>query len=189
MASSSARATYAVSAALLLGALTMFGCSSDSDSGTEPERDTENPTVSLSASNSLVLSDGDVTYTADASDNEGVALVEFYEGGTMIGSDDTDPFAYTASYTETANGIHEYWARAKDSSGNSADSDTIEVIVAINVTAEFTNPDFTTDGSGWIEHNVSPSSGWIVDAGNPPGCYRLNEYGTSAVNPGIDSDA
>jgi hypothetical protein len=72
----------------------MFGCSDDSDRGTEPEQDAENPMVSLSASNYLVLSDGEITYTAAASDNEGVALVEFYEDGAMIGSDDQVPLCY-----------------------------------------------------------------------------------------------
>lgn len=173
---------------LLLSAFLFSGCGDDSGNGAAPEPDTTPPTVSLAASSSLLLSEGDITFTADAADDEGVALVEFYEDDTMVGSDDAAPFSYTANYTEADNGDFEYWARAKDDAGNSADSDTLEVIVAINVTAEFSNPGFTSDGSGWIEHHFDPWSGWTGEAGNPPGCYRLNEYGACGVDPGIEQD-
>jgi hypothetical protein len=173
---------------MLLGAFLVQGCSDDSDGGAAPEPDREAPTVTLSASSGLLLAEGSITYTADASDNKGVALVEFYEDDTMVGSDDSSPFTHTASYAESDNGSHEYWARAEDAAGNSADSDTLEVIVAINVTAEFVNPGFTTDGSGWTEHNFDQWSGWTDEAGNPPGCYRLNEYGSATVNPGIEQE-
>jgi hypothetical protein len=166
----------------------MFSGCSDSDSGTAPVEDTTDPTVSLSASTSLLLSAGGITYTADASDNEGVAEVEFYDDDTLVGTDDSAPFSHVVSYVEADNGIHEVWARAKDGAGNGAESDTLEVIVAINVTAAFTNPGFTTDGTGWTEHNFDQWSGWTDEAGNPPGCYRLNEYGSYEVDPGIQQE-
>jgi chitinase len=176
-----------VAAGLLISAIILSGCS-ESDNGSEPTPDKTAPTVSLSASSDLVLADGDVLYTADASDNEGVTLVEFYDGSSMIGSDDTDPYEITISYTETDNGIHDPWARAKDAAGNSKDSDTLSVIVAINVTAEFENPGFTDDATGWTLHNFDPWSGWTDEAGNPPGCFRLNEYGSCEVDPGIQQE-
>jgi len=165
-----------------------YGCSSDSGSGTEPEPDTTDPEVTVAASTYLVLADGNVTYTATATDNEEVSEVEFYEDSDLIATDDSSPFTHTASYVEADNGEHEIWARAADGAGNTGDSDTIDVIVAINVSAEFTNPGFDTDGTGWTEHNFDQYSGWTDEAGNPPGCYRLNEYGSYEVNPGIEQE-
>ncbi len=172
---------------LLLGAIVFSGCG-DSDTGTNPPPDTADPTVTLSASSNLVLVDGNVVYTADASDNEGVTLVEFYDDDTMIGSDDTAPYELTIGYVEADNGIHSPWAIAEDAAGNSGTSDTLRVIVAINVTAEFTNPGFTSDGSGWTEHYFDPWSGWSDGDGNPPGCFVLNEWGACEVDPGIQQE-
>lgn len=189
MTSSSGRLTFTIfsTVLLLLGALVFSGCS-DSDSGTTPSADETDPVVSLSASSNLVLADGNVVYAADASDNESVASVEFYDDDTMIGSDDTAPFALIVGYGEADNGIHSPWAKAKDAAGNSGSSDTLSVIVAINVTAEFTNPGFTTGSDGWTLHNFDPWSGWTDEAGNPPGCFRLNEWGNYDVDPGIQQD-
>jgi hypothetical protein len=173
---------------MLLGVFILFGCSGDSDSGTEPGPDKTDPEVSVSASTQLVLADGDVTYTATATDNEGVVEVEFYEDSDHLATDITAPFTHTESYVESDNGEHEIWANAKDAAGNTADSDTIEVMVAINVTAEFTNPEFTTDGSGWTEHSFGDPGGWTGESGNPPGCYTLNAYGSSETNPGIEQE-
>jgi hypothetical protein len=117
-----------------------------------------------------------------------VTEVEFYDENTLVGSDDTTPFTYTASYGETDNGEHECWAIAKDAAGNTGSSDTIEVIVAINVSAEFTNPGFTTGPEGWTLHNFDPWSGWTGDLGNPPGCFNLNEFGSCGIDPGIQQE-
>ncbi|MBN1885036.1 MAG: hypothetical protein JW876_05895 [Candidatus Krumholzibacteriota bacterium] len=166
----------------------MMSACSDSDTGSEPTVDTTDPTIALSASANLVLSDGNVLYTADASDDEGVVLVEFHDGASMIGSDDTAPFELDVAYAESDNGQHHLWATAEDDAGNTASSDTVTVIVAINVTAGFVNPGFTDDASGWTLHNFDEWSGWTDEAGNPPGCMRLNEYGTCEVDPGIEQE-
>lgn len=174
-------------AGLLLSAAAISACS-DSDTGAEPTLDTTAPTVALSASSNLVLSDGNVLYTASASDNGGVALVEFHDGASTVGSDDTAPFELDVAYTETDNGQHRLWATAEDAAGNTASSETLSVIVAINVSAEFVNPGFTGDASGWTLHNIDEWSGWTDEAGNPPGCMQLNEYGTCEVDPGIEQE-
>ena len=174
-------------AKLLLIAVMMSACS-DSDTGAEPTPDTTAPTISLSASSNLLLSDGNVLYTADAVDNEGVALVEFHDGASTVGSDDTAPFELDVAYTETDNGQHHLWATAEDDAGNTASSDTVSVIVAINVSAEFVNPGFTDNADGWTLYNFDQWSGWTDEAGNPPGCMRLNEYGTCEVDPGLEQE-
>jgi len=189
MTSSSGRGYYSLIAVvlLLLCTLAFLGCS-DSDNGTEPEEDTEDPTVYIVATDSILVSEGINTYAADAYDNEVVTLVDFYDGSTLLGSDDAAPFTITVSYTESDNGVRKIWARAEDEAGNSGDSDTLDIIIAINVVAEFINPGFTTGSDGWTLHNIDPWSGWTDEAGNPPGCFRLNEFGNSEVDPGIQQD-
>jgi hypothetical protein len=179
---------YLLTVLVLIGGFIFLGCSDESDNGTEPEPDTTDPEVTVSASTYLVLDDGDVTYTAAATDNEGVVEVEFYEDSDHLATDVTPPFTHMETYAEADNGEHEIWAKAKDAAGNTADSDTIEVIVAINVTAGFTNPGFDTDGSGWTEHNIEAQNGWTGEAGNPPGCYQINHYGYAETNPGIEQE-
>jgi hypothetical protein len=106
----------------------------------------------------------------------------------MIGSDDTAPFALTVGYVEADNGIHSPCAKAEDAAGNSGISDTLNVIVAINVIAELANGDFTDDAAGWTLHHLTEPNGWTDEAGNPPGCMILNESNTHGIDPGVQQD-
>ena len=124
--------------------------------------------------------------TAAVSDNQGVTAVDFYDGAALLVSDNASPFTHTINCTETDNGVHKPCAVAKDAAGNSARSDTLSVIVAINVQTGFTNGDFATDVSGWLLHNFDQWSGHTMEAGNPAGCMRLNEYGSCNFDPGIE---
>lgn len=188
MTSSSGRMAFSVfTLVFLLGALVFSGCS-DSDTGTAPAEDTTDPTVHLAATDSILVSEGINTYAADAYDDEGVALVNFYDGSTLLGDDEEAPFTLTVSYTESDNGVHEIWASAVDAAGNSGDSDTLDIIIAINVVAEFINPGFTTDADGWTLFHLTEPNGWTDEVGNPPGCMRLNEYGGREIDPGIQQD-
>lgn len=170
--------------ALLVGVIFVASCS-DSDSGaTDPDpkqaSDTTPPTVALTLSDTLVTADGDVTLSATASDNKGVTMVDFYDGATKIGSAAASPFQLVVSYTESDNGLHHHWAAAKDAAGNSADSDTLGMIVAINVQTDFINGGFDTDAAGWNLYNCE---GFMADGGNPGGFVRLNEAGHCSYNP------
>lgn len=171
-----------------LGALTLSACSDSSSNGAGPAKDATPPSISLTSSSELVMEEGDITLTASASDNEDVTVVEFYDGGTMLGSVDSNPFEWTRSYTETDNGMHSHWAVAKDAAGNSAESETLSVIVAINLQPGFLNGDFATDDSGWTVLDCDQWSGYISGEGDPPGLMRLNEYGTCEVDPGIEQE-
>jgi uncharacterized protein (TIGR03118 family) len=71
---------------------------------------------------------GTVTVSANATDNVGVAQVEFFAGATSIGTDTTAPYSVqwnTASLT----GIQQLTAVARDGAGNSATSAAVAVTV------------------------------------------------------------
>ena len=168
---------------IMIFALTFSACGDSSDEVAEPEPDTTPPEVTLAASDTLVLVEGSVTLTAAATDDEGVTVVEFYEGATMIESDASHPYELTMGFTETDNGVHRFNAVARDASDNSSESDTLDIIVGINLEAAFVNGTFDADASGWLLENNDQWSGYSVDQGNPPGCLRLNEFGTCEVDP------
>ena len=74
---------------------------------------------------------GTVTLTATASDNVGVAGVQFLLDNNPLGAEDTtSPYSISWDTTTTANGTHTLTARARDISGNTALSAPVTVSVA-----------------------------------------------------------
>lgn len=72
-----------------------------------------------------------MTISAAASDNVGVAGVQFKLDGINLGSEDTtSPFSFSWNTTLTANGAHALTAIARDAAGNQATSSA--VIIAVN---------------------------------------------------------
>ncbi|WP_375767879.1 PHB depolymerase family esterase [Archangium gephyra] len=91
--------------------------------------DTVRPTVSISApANGATLS-GTVNVTASATDNVGVAKVEFSIDNTLVGTDTASPFAYSWNTAAATNGTHTLVARAYDAAGNTTTSSTVSVTV------------------------------------------------------------
>ncbi|HYO52493.1 S8 family serine peptidase, partial [Archangium sp.] len=84
--------------------------------------DAVRPAVSLTAPASGATVSGDVTLTATASDDLGVARVDFYVNGIFIGSDTTAPYALVWDSRSSNNGGTTFTARAFDSGCNSATS-------------------------------------------------------------------
>src|SRR5271155_1304168 len=82
--------------------------------------DTTPPTVSItSPANSATVS-GTVTVAASASDNVGVASVQFQVDGNNVGSaDTTSPYNFSWNTANYANGSHALAAIAKDAAGGS----------------------------------------------------------------------
>ncbi|HTV24009.1 MAG TPA: endo-1,4-beta-xylanase, partial [Polyangiaceae bacterium] len=93
--------------------------------------DTQAPVVTLSASQSLVTSAGNVTLTAQASDNAAVRKVVFKRDGVEIGVDRTAPYSLVVPVNAALNGRHEFTATVFDPSGNVA-TDSASVLVAID---------------------------------------------------------
>ena len=95
-----------------------------------PTGDTTAPTVSITnpADGSTVPRKGNVTVTATASDNVGVARVEFFVKGVLQCTDVSAPYSCNWRVNSAPNKTYQLQARAFDAAGNSATA-------AINVTS------------------------------------------------------
>src|SRR5262245_59650801 len=80
--------------------------------------DTIAPTVALTAPTTPFVS-GTVTVTATATDNVGVAGVQFLLDNNSLGTEDlTSPYSISWNTTAASNGSHTLTARARDAAGN-----------------------------------------------------------------------
>lgn len=92
--------------------------------------DTTPPTVSVTAPTASAKLRGSVSLTASASDNVGVASVQFKLDGVNIGSaDTTSPYSTTWDTSTTSNGSHTLTAVASDAAGNTTTSSSVTVTV------------------------------------------------------------
>ncbi len=113
--------------------------------------DTTAPTVSLTAPASGATVQGTVSVTASASDNVGVAGVQFRLDGANLGTEDTaSPYSVSWNTVSVANGTHTLTAVARDAAGNTKTSSSVTVTV--------NNPDITAP----VVSMMSPGSGWTV---------------------------
>ncbi len=95
-----------------------------------PPADTTPPSVSLAAPANGATVSGTVTISADASDNVGVAGVQFKVDGNNVGAEDTSaPYSVAWNTTNFAHGSHTITAVARDAAGNTATSATVTVTV------------------------------------------------------------
>jgi subtilisin family serine protease len=115
--------------------------------------DTTPPAVSITspAGGTTYTSAQTITLTASASDNIGVAKVEFYDTGTLKGTDTTAPYRYAWSFTSAADGAHDWTARAYDAAGNVTTSAvvtlTVNILVPCGGSANRTSPQAYVAGS------------------------------------------
>lgn len=92
--------------------------------------DTESPTVAISSPAAGEVS-GTINIEAGASDNEGVAGVQFLVNGSNFGNEDlTSPYSISWNTTAIANGTYTLNARARDAAGNTTTS--AQVVVTVN---------------------------------------------------------
>jgi len=127
--------------------------------------DTTPPTVSITAPASGATVSGTVSVTANASDNVGVASVQFQLDGANLGSLDTaSPFSTSWSTATASNGAHTLQAIAKDAAGNSTTS--AAVTVTVSNTTDTTAPSVP---GGLAATAVSPSQinlSWTASTDN-----------------------
>jgi Bacterial Ig domain len=99
--------------------------------------DTSAPTVSLTTPSPLTTVTGSaVTVSASASDNIGVAGVQFKVDGNDIGGEDLiAPYATTWNSSGVANGTHTLTAVARDAAGNQRTSSGVSVTVSNTTTS------------------------------------------------------
>jgi len=92
--------------------------------------DTTAPTVSISAPAAGATVSGSVTLSASASDNVGVAGVQFKVDGVNVGAEDTtSPYSVSWDTQTAVNGSHAITAVARDAAGNTRSSAVVSVTV------------------------------------------------------------
>jgi putative lipoic acid-binding regulatory protein len=85
--------------------------------------DTTPPTIGITAPASGATVSATITVAANASDNVGVAGVQFLLDGANLGAEDTSsPYAMSWNTTAASNGSHTLAARARDAAGNTQTS-------------------------------------------------------------------
>ena len=80
--------------------------------------DTTAPTVDVTAPVERIHGRREVTLTAAASDNVGVAEVRWYIDGVEVARDVAAEWSRTWNARSKASGTHEIYARARDAAGN-----------------------------------------------------------------------
>jgi hypothetical protein len=128
--------------------------------------DTTPPTVSISAPASGATVSGTVSVTANASDNVGVASVQFQLDGANLGSLDTaSPFSTSWSTATASNGSHALRAIAKDAAGNSTASASVTVTVS-NTTTDTTPPSVPTGLATTAASSTQINLSWTASTDN-----------------------
>ena len=121
-----------------------------------PPPDTTPPSVSITSPANGATVQSTVTVTASASDNVGVAGVQFQLDGASFGAEDTAaPYSVSWNTTGAANGSHTLTAVARDAAGNRTTS------AAVTVTVSNAPPPDTTPQSVGL---TAPSNGATVSA-------------------------
>ena len=90
---------------------------------TTPAPDSSPPSASVTAPVDGSVVSGNVTVSADAADDVGVAGVQFLLDGASLGAEDTSaPYSRTWDTTSAANGPHSLQARSRDAAGGIRES-------------------------------------------------------------------
>jgi hypothetical protein len=148
LASLAAGTTYHYRARSAAGSST--AASNDQTFSTPGNTDTTPPSVTITSPAAGATLSGNVNVTAAASDNVGVATVQFrVDGGNVGASLASAPYAFTLNSTTLSNGSHTISAVATDAAGNSASSANVSVTVD-NTTKDTTPPtvSMTSPASG-----------------------------------------
>ena len=82
--------------------------------------DTVPPTVAIIQPGSDATVAGEISVTADASDDSAVTLVDLYANGALVGTDDSAPYEFVLDTTAYANGTLALDVTANDANANSA---------------------------------------------------------------------
>ena len=140
--------------------------------------DTTAPTVSIDTpAGGATVSGDSLTIGVTATDDVGVASVEFRVDGALIGTDTSFPYFVQWDTTAASNGTHTLSAEATDLSGNKATSATVTVTVS-NVSVDTTAPTVSI---------VTPASGPTVSGDSVPiGATATDDVGVASVRFLVD---
>ncbi len=147
--------------------------------------DTTPPSVSITAPQNGSTVSASVSVSATASDDKGVARIEFYLDDVLQLTDTTSPYGWTWDTSLASEGSHVVKAAAYDEAGNSASS---SVTVSVNnfspdtsITSKPANPANQTNCTFAFTSNESGSSfecridNGVYGACSSPKTYSLND--------------
>ncbi|MGH7751741.1 MAG: Ig-like domain-containing protein, partial [Gemmatimonadales bacterium] len=148
--------------------------------------DTTPPIVSISSPSNGASVRATTTVTVTASDNVGVASVDFLLDGILQATDSSSPFSWSWNTTTASGGSHNITATARDAAGNATTSS------AVSVTVDNTQPSVTitapaggnVSGTVTVSANASDNIGVVgvqfrVDSANIGTEDTTNPYSRS----------
>lgn len=152
--------------------------------------DTQPPVVSITSPGNNQTVSGVTTIAANASDNVGVAAVQFQLDGANLGAQLTSaPYSTGWNTTQTANGSHVLTAIAADAAGNRTVSSGVTVTINNSSGRTYTtnfplteNP--ISEGGNWTNGGQSPALSW-TNIQTTPGLA----FGTMPPATGNDDDS
>lgn len=122
------------------------------------------PVTSITYPANAVTVAGVVSVTADATDNVGVAKVEFYVNGVLKATDTGSPYVFSWDTTALTPGTYTLSTKAYDAAGNIGQSQSVTVTVANDLqapTISLTSPsnNLTVKGTVSIAANAADNVG------------------------------
>ena len=124
------------------------------------------PSVSLTSpvANTVFNVSASVTLSATATASTGtIAKVDFYQGGTLIGTATASP--YSVTWSNAAAGSYSLTAKATDSQGIATTSTAVPIIVdgppVVSLTSPAPNASFTAPGTITLTASASSTTGTI----------------------------
>ena len=151
-----------------------------------PAADTQAPTLSITAPAAFASGlAGNLAFNATASDNVGVASVEFQLDGVTLGATQTTaPFAVSIDTTAHASGQHLLRARASDAAGNTS----AWIVHTVQFGGSRTQPAGITRNESWVTGLSSATA--FTQAGDgrlfvtqQGGALRVVKNGTLLATP------
>src|SRR5512133_39609 len=118
------------------------------------------PTTAVTAPANNATVSGTVSVTATASDNVGVAKIEFYVNGVLQATDTATPYVYSWNTSALASGSYALMTKAYDAAGNVGQSSTVAVNVVNDTTVpvvSLTAPANSSTVSGTVAITASAS--------------------------------
>ncbi len=149
--------------------------------------DSSPPNVTMTApSNGASVSGTAVAVSANASDNVGVASVQFLLDGVALGSPDTNsPYNLIWDTTRTTNGSHTLSARAIDATNNIATSAAVSVTVSNPPASPSALTAAAAPGTqinlSWTDNSVN-ETGLKIERCQGLGCSSFSQIATVAAN-------
>lgn len=153
--------------------------------------DTIPPSVSITAPTGGQTVSGTIAVSATASDNVGVAGVQFKLDGADLGTEDTtSPYSITWNTTTVSDGSHTLTTTARDAAGNQTTSNLVNVTIsngggsgALLFEESFEDADFAS--RGWYDNtNLQLSTAEHISGSNSSVEYHFLQGATKPISGG-----